>query len=109
VRCGEGQAEAGVQSGADRSPATGNLPRPPLVVGVPRDDLPGALPGRKGRIDHRPPIVEQRSRVGDRDGDLITGRRNQSAIGTRVERASRYVKLVPLPAGHSAADLRASI
>jgi IS30 family transposase len=60
-------------------------------------------------IDHRPLIVEQRSRIGDWEGDLITGRRNQSVIGTLVDRTSRYVKLVHLPAGHSASELRAAM
>jgi IS30 family transposase len=57
-------------------------------------------------IDRRPPVVETRSRLGDWEGDLITGRVNQSAIGTLVDRASRYVKLIHLPEGHSAPALR---
>jgi transposase, IS30 family len=60
-------------------------------------------------IDHRPLIVEQRTRLGDWEGDLITGRSNQSAIGTLVDRTSRYVRLVHLPGGHSAAELRAAM
>jgi IS30 family transposase len=35
-------------------------------------------------------------------GDLIVGRRNRSAIGTLVERKSRYTRLVHLPNGHDA-------
>ncbi len=57
-------------------------------------------------IDHRPPIVETRTRIGDWEGDLIVGRLSQSAIGTLVDRRSRYVRLVHLPAGHSAEELR---
>jgi IS30 family transposase len=53
-------------------------------------------------LDHRPPAVEQRLRIGDWEGDLIVGRSSQSAIGTLVDRTSRYVKLIHLPGGHSA-------
>jgi len=56
-------------------------------------------------IDHRPAIVTERSRIGDWEGDLIVGRMNRSAIGTLVERATRYVRLVHLPDGHSADQL----
>jgi len=44
-------------------------------------------------------------RVGDWEGDLLVGRSSQSAIGTLVDRTSRYLKLVHLPAGHSAERL----
>lgn len=57
-------------------------------------------------IEQRPAIVEQRVRVGDWEGDLITGRLNQSAIGTLVDRTSRYVRLIPLHDGHRAELLR---
>lgn len=57
-------------------------------------------------IDRRPTVVETRTRLGDWEGDLITGRANQSAIGTLVDRASRYVKLIHLPGGRSAQALR---
>ncbi|MGE7440126.1 IS30 family transposase [Kitasatospora sp. NPDC001175] len=57
-------------------------------------------------IDHRPPAVERRERVGDWEGDLIVGQRNRSAIATLVDRTSRYVRLVALPDGHSAEKVR---
>jgi len=60
-------------------------------------------------IDHRPAIVELRERVGDWEGDLITGRQNRSAIGTLVDRTSRYVTLVHLPGGHSADELHVAM
>jgi transposase, IS30 family len=56
-------------------------------------------------LDHRPATVEQRVRVGDWEGDLLVGRMSQSAIGTLVDRTSRYLKLVHLPDGHSAEQL----
>jgi IS30 family transposase len=57
-------------------------------------------------IDHRSPAVALRERIGDWEGDLITGRMNQSAIGTLADRASRYVRLVHLPACHDAEAVR---
>jgi transposase, IS30 family len=60
-------------------------------------------------IDRRPPEVELRIRVGDWEGDLIVGRLSQSAIGTLVERRSRYLRLVHLPSGHSAEAHRAAM
>lgn len=43
-----------------------------------------------------------RSTTGHWEGDLIVGRGNRSAIGTLVERHSRYTRLVHLPNGHNA-------
>jgi len=43
---------------------------------------------------------------GDWEGDLIVGRHSRSAIGTLVDRRSRVVKLIHLPAGHGAEQLR---
>jgi len=56
-------------------------------------------------IDHRPSVAEHRSRVGDWEGDLITGRGGLSAIGTLVCRRSRYIKLIHLPGRRTAEDL----
>jgi IS30 family transposase len=60
-------------------------------------------------IDHRPAVVEDRTRVGDWEGDLITGRGGLSAIGTLVCRRSRYIKLIHLPDRRTAEDLVAGI
>ena len=57
-------------------------------------------PGRL--IDERPEIVETRERAGDWEGDLIVGAASRSAIGTIVDRRTRYVKLAYLPDGHAA-------
>ena len=54
-------------------------------------------------IDRRPAIVAARTRIGDWEGDLIIGRGSRSAIATLVCRTSRYLRLVHLPHGHSAA------
>ncbi|PXY16666.1 hypothetical protein BAY59_35285 [Prauserella coralliicola] len=57
-------------------------------------------------IEHRPPVVCTRTRVGDWEGDLIVGRGNQSAIATLVDRNSRYLRLVHLPGNHNADTVR---
>lgn len=41
-------------------------------------------------IDERPPIVEERSRLGDWEGDTIIGKDHQGVLVTLVERKSRF-------------------
>ena len=50
----------------------------------------GRIPGRVG-IEHRPAVVEDRSRFGDWESDTMQGAKGSGGLVTHVERRSRYV------------------
>jgi IS30 family transposase len=97
------QARGGLKREVQAAVRTGRTRR------VPRRD-----PGQRTQrftdpmimITDRPAEAADRAVPGHWEGDLIIGEGGRSAIGTLVERATRYTMLVHLPHGHDAESVR---
>ena len=63
-------------------------------------DRRGKIPNRIS-IDERPAIVNERSRIGDWEADLILGKNHQGVALTLTERKSRFTLLRTFPSKHA--------
>jgi IS30 family transposase len=93
------QSRGGLKRELTRHLRTGRtLRKPRRVAAQRRERFAGMV-----MISDRPAEVEDRAVPGHWEGDLILGSTESgSAVGTLVERASRYVLLLHLPGGHTA-------
>ena len=81
---------------------TGRTRRRRQRRGVPhKNRIPNMRP-----VHARPAEAAERSAPGHWEGDLIIGRGYSSAVGTLVDRATRYVRLIHLPDGWKAPAVR---
>jgi transposase, IS30 family len=83
---------------------TGRPRRRPRTPACGVGELPDML-----LLRDRPPEIEDRAVPGHWEGDLLVGMLSRSAIGTLVERQTRYVLLLALPDGHTAPLVRAAL
>jgi transposase, IS30 family len=100
------QARGGLKKEILTSLRTGRTLRAPR-----RREQPKTRRGIKGmvNISERPPEVADRAVPGHWEGDLIIGSGGTSAIGTLVERTTRFTMLLHLPAGHTSFEVQQAL
>jgi IS30 family transposase len=100
------QGRGGLRRDLHRRLRTGRaLRKPNRQATRRRERIPGMV-----NISQRPAEIEDRAIPGHWEGDLILGgSATKSAIGTLVERSSRYVMLLHLPDGYGADAVQAAM
>jgi IS30 family transposase len=95
------QGRGALRKELHRQLRTGRSQRKPHArTGETRGRIPDMI-----NISLRPAEIEDRAVPGHWEGDLIIGAYSRSAIGTLVERTTRFVALLWLPDGHGAHDV----
>ncbi|MEZ0343171.1 IS30 family transposase [Mycobacterium sp. pV006] len=84
--------------------STARAQRKPRGRSAPRGPLTHVM-----TISQRPPEADDRAVPGHWEGDLIIGARGGSAIGTLVERNTRFTILLHLPGDHTADTVAAAM
>jgi IS30 family transposase len=98
------QGRGALRAELTRCLRTGRAHRRPASRAKPSGQLPDMV-----LISERPAEIEDRAVPGHWEGDLIIGKANRTAIGTLVERQTRFLMLVALPRGRTAEAVRAAL